>query len=194
MSDQAPSDLCKAHESRISRLEERIHVEREHSREIIRLQERFGNERDLRYKEVGLERDKALKIKEEADKVALDLAREIQKYKDEKANELREQINRERGLYASKDDLTAAIREIKAEIKPLSDFVATRQGQSAGFKMTGTMVVGIATVFGVVLLFSSMIVGAAVFIPKPPANSQYQAVPASVEVTNDDKNKVPVKQ
>jgi len=69
---------------------------------------------DRRYSEVNVEREKALKIKERADEVALGLAREIQTYKDEKANELREQINSERGIYATRNELQAAVREILA--------------------------------------------------------------------------------
>jgi hypothetical protein len=78
--------------------------------------ERFYNERDRRYTEVSVEREKALKIKDEADKAALGLAREIQTYKDEKANELREQIGSERGLYPTKNELTAAVREVRTEL------------------------------------------------------------------------------
>lgn len=92
----------------------RVHVEA-----LRRSDERLENERDRRYSEVNIEREKALKIKEEADKVALDLARQIQTYKDEQANELREQINGERGLYASKEDLVSSVREVRAEISPL---------------------------------------------------------------------------
>lgn len=95
----------------------------------------FAKERDRRYAEVNVEKEKALKIKEAADLAALQLAREIQTYKDEKANELREQINAERGLYATKDDLAALTREsrvaqdnlaaeFQASLKPLNDFVA----------------------------------------------------------------------
>ena len=82
---------------------------------------RFGAERDRRYTEVNLEREKALKIKETADLAALELAREIQTYKDEKANELRSQIERERGSYIT-----------QAELKPLADFVARQQGRQGG--------------------------------------------------------------
>jgi hypothetical protein len=82
---------------------------------------RFMTERDRRYSEVAQEREKALAIKETADLAALELAREIQTYKDEKANELREQINSERGLYLT-----------KAEAKPLFDFIASAQGRSSG--------------------------------------------------------------
>lgn len=74
----------------------------------------FWTERDRRYTAIAVEKEKALKIKETADLAALQLAREIQTYKDEKANELREQISSERGNYASKDDLASTLREIKA--------------------------------------------------------------------------------
>ncbi len=63
----------------------------------------------------------ALKIKEEGDKEALRLAREIQTYKDEKANELREQINSERGLYVT-----------KAELEPIKVYVASQTGRGLG--------------------------------------------------------------
>jgi hypothetical protein len=89
---------------------------------------KFHTERDRRYAEVASEREKALKIKEEADKAALGLAREIQTYKDEKANELREQIASERGLYVTKSELIAAIEKLEATVKPLSNFVTSQQG------------------------------------------------------------------
>lgn len=64
---------------------------------------------------------KALQIKDRADTSALELARTIQTYKDEKANELREQIGSERNLYVT-----------KAELKPIYDYVAAQQGSSRG--------------------------------------------------------------
>jgi vacuolar-type H+-ATPase subunit H len=90
--------------------------------------QRFHEERDRRYAEVALARAEALKIKDEGDKEALRLAREIQTYKDEKANELREQIGAERGLYATKDDLVVMVAKLEAEIKPLDTYVAGQQG------------------------------------------------------------------
>jgi vacuolar-type H+-ATPase subunit H len=93
---------------------------------------RLAAERDQRYAEVKAAEEKALKVKETADAVALGLQRETQTYKDEKANELREQISSERGRYATKDDLTAAVREINATIKPLADYVSTTAGRSGG--------------------------------------------------------------
>jgi vacuolar-type H+-ATPase subunit H len=74
---------------------------------------------DRRYAEVNAAKAEALKIKEAGDAKALDLAREIQDYKDKKANELREQISRERGAYVSQD-----------QFKPIADYVASQQGGS----------------------------------------------------------------
>jgi vacuolar-type H+-ATPase subunit E/Vma4 len=102
----------------------------EHWESLEAANEKFMAERDRRYSEVNIEREKALKIKEEADKAALGLAREIQSYKDEKANQLREQISSERGSYATKDDLSAMVRELTASIQPLSTYVAGMAGKS----------------------------------------------------------------
>jgi hypothetical protein len=90
--------------------------------------EAMGAERDRRYAEVNVEKEKALKIKETADLAALQLAREIQTYKDEKANELRAQIERERGTYATQSDLKALSEKIEALIKPLSEYVLGQRG------------------------------------------------------------------
>ena len=102
-------------------------------------------ERDRRLTEVATEREKALKIKEEADKAALALAREIQTYKDEKANELREQINNERGLYASKEDLINLGKELTATIKPLADYIARDAGKTVGLGLSINALVAILT-------------------------------------------------
>lgn len=80
-------------------------------------------ERDRRYAEVAAEREKALKIKETADETALTLAREIQHYRDEQANNLRAQIERERGDYATQSDLRGVADKMEALIRPLAEFV-----------------------------------------------------------------------
>ncbi len=117
--------------------------------------ERFNAERDRRYAEVNTEREKAIKIKESANQEALLLAREIQQYKDEKANQLREQINSERGLYASKDDLNSAIREINAIMAPVLAYVssnqATGQAYKQGFSWITTLAVAVSAIIGAVL-------------------------------------------
>lgn len=91
---------------------------------------------DRRYTEVNIEKEKALKIKEEADKVALGLARDIQRYKDEKANELREQINSERGLYVTNE-------KFDTTIKPLVDYVSSQNGKDRGLSMGWAIFSGI---------------------------------------------------
>jgi vacuolar-type H+-ATPase subunit H len=110
---------------------------REYFEALRRADHRFDRERDRRYTEVGLARAEALKIKEAGDAKALELAREIQTYKDEKANELREQINQERGLYAT-----------KAEIAPLTAFVLSQQG---GSKVWNAVVAIALTVAGFIV-------------------------------------------
>jgi hypothetical protein len=106
-----------------------VYVElRAHLEALQEEREKFALERDRRYLEVSIEREKALKIKEVADLAALQLAREIQTYKDEKANELRTQIERERGNYASRGDLKALEDKIDATVKPLIEFVSRSRG------------------------------------------------------------------
>ena len=111
--------------------------------------DKFMYERDRRYAEVTQEREKALKIKEVADLAALQLAREIQTYKDEKANELRSQIERERGNYASRGDLNALAEKIDATIKPLADFVARSRG---GTDKWGQIVIGVGLLLSAIAL------------------------------------------
>ena len=122
---------------------------------LRRAEQRFYDERDRRYAEVSLEKEKALRIKEEADKAALALAREIQTYKDEKANELRAQINSERGLYATRGDLQSAIEKIEATLKPVQEFVTSQRGKQQGFSTSGAILTavvgGVAGLVGIVV-------------------------------------------
>jgi hypothetical protein len=104
----------------------------ERDRYLREADQRFGEERDRRYTEVAIEREKALRIKETADLAALGLAREIQTYKDEKANELREQISSERGLYASKEDVKSLDDKLEIRLAPLIAYVASQQGRHEG--------------------------------------------------------------
>lgn len=124
---------------------------REHLEALRKADALFQAERDRRYAEVSIEREKALKIKEIADLAALELARQIQTYKDEKANELREQINSERGLYATKDDLGNAVREMRALMAPLADFVSSQQGRSSGLNSGWTYIVSAAVLLSAVI-------------------------------------------
>jgi mevalonate kinase len=103
---------------------------------------RFAEERDRRYTEVGVEREKALKIKEEADKRALDLQAETQAYKDEKANELRSQIERERGAYVT-----------QAELKPIVEFVNRQQGRTSGISSSAAVLYSVALIVSALLVY-----------------------------------------
>lgn len=82
---------------------------------------RVMEERDRRYTEVQRERDKALVIQASN-----------QAYRDEKANELREQISEERGKYVSQQELAGALSEIKAILTPVVEYVASQQGSRQG--------------------------------------------------------------
>ena len=119
-----------------------------HNEAMRTADEKFQAERDRRYAEVKNAEEKALKVKEEADKAALGLAREIQTYKDEKANELREQINSERGRYATQSDLKAAVEKIEVAMIPMSAFMASQSGRSAGIGFAWQLVV---TVIGLAI-------------------------------------------
>jgi preprotein translocase subunit SecF len=116
---------------------------KEHLEALRAADMRFEEERDRRYTEVNIEREKALKIKETADLAALQLAREIQTYKDEKANELREQINSERGLYATNKD-----------IDPIKSYVSSQTGRG----------LGMYALFGVVMTLLMAAIAIAVYL------------------------------
>jgi hypothetical protein len=92
--------------------------------------QRFEQERDRRYAEVALEREKALKIKETADLAALQLAREFQKERDEKANELRSQIERERGDYPTRSELATVVDKFEAALRPVTDYITSLQARA----------------------------------------------------------------
>ncbi len=121
-------------------------------------EEKFQAERDRRYAEVEQERARALAIKEKADERALNLQAETQAYKDEKANELREQINSERGTYLSRDEYLiqhqALEDKLDTALKPLTSFVTTQQGRAMGVSSTQaflfavvTLVIALVTVY-----------------------------------------------
>lgn len=107
------------------------------------------HERERRDEAVSNERERALRIKEDGDRRALDLASSIQTYKDEQANKHREQINNERGAYATHSELAACIDRLNATIAPLTEFVSGQRGRSSGLSVGWGIVVGAAgIVFG----------------------------------------------
>ncbi len=92
---------------------------------------RFQEERDRRYTEVALEREKALKIKETADETARILVAQNQAYRDEKANELRAQIEGERGNYLSRNEYLATAKESGDRFSRLESFQSKMLGALA---------------------------------------------------------------
>ncbi len=82
---------------------------------------------------------RALSIKETADLAALGLAREHQRYRDEQANQLREQINAERLLYVTRPAMEAATAKLEAELKPVLAFMAAQQGRAVLYAILMTL-------------------------------------------------------
>jgi hypothetical protein len=80
-------------------------------------------ERDRRYAEVAAEREKALALGAAKDEIALNLARDIQRLHDEKANNLQAQMAAERGQFATHAELRVVEEKLAALIKPLAEFV-----------------------------------------------------------------------
>jgi hypothetical protein len=134
-----------------------------HNEALRAAEEKFQREVDRRYAEVKLAEEKALLVKQRADEQALGLAREIQTYKDEKANQLREQITGERGLYATKNDLSSAVDKLEVTMKPALEYVSGAAGRGAGIKDSQ------ATIAWVVAIIASLIaIGSFVFrTPQP---------------------------
>ena len=89
---------------------------------------RFGNERDRRYTEVNIEKEKALKIKETADLAALQLARESQSLKELQNDALRDKTLSESGIYATNAGVAQAIGDLKTSLQPLVDYVSAHKG------------------------------------------------------------------
>lgn len=90
-----------------------------------------GTERDRRYAEVAEERSKALEIKQIADAKALELAAEIQTYKDQQADQLRSVTVNAQGNRAGRDQVLAwfiGSGAIGAALAGVITYVATKGG------------------------------------------------------------------
>jgi hypothetical protein len=133
---------------------------------------RFEDERDRRYTEVNIEKEKALKIKETADLAALSLARESQTYKEQQNDALRDKNLSESGVYATNASLSKVADDIRAstdaaiqglanqtaktlsdfmsEIKPFMNGSLKDEGQQQGSRVTkGNLVTAISVMAGV---------------------------------------------
>jgi hypothetical protein len=89
-----------------------------------RYYDRWMEERDRRYTEVAEARAEALKIKEQADRDALELAQRNQTYKDERSDKMSEDVIGSRGNYATKEDLSQLGNQFATALKPIQDFIA----------------------------------------------------------------------
>jgi hypothetical protein len=107
-----------------------------HNEAMRAASQRFNDERDRRYAEVNVEKEKALKIKETADLAALSLARESQVYKDQQADVMREKNLAASGIYATNADLAGVVEKMEKTLKPIIEFVNTQQGASKGNELT----------------------------------------------------------
>jgi Skp family chaperone for outer membrane proteins len=123
-----------------------------HNEAMRKLQAELDDERDRRYAEVTAEREKALKIKETADRTALELDREIRAYKDEQANNLRRQIDSERGLYVTHAEMVAHAEKTDAVVTPILEYIASTRGQNQGAGSTVTWIFAGTGWIGVIVM------------------------------------------
>lgn len=125
-----------------------------HTDAIDQWRDRFDAERDRRYTEVNIEKEKALKIKETADLAALSLARESQTYKEQQNDALRDKNLAQSGIYATNESVAHAFDELNKQLKPVFDFVVSMQGQTVKgdsiWSRSGTLVAVIAGIIGVI--------------------------------------------
>jgi hypothetical protein len=112
---------------------------------------RFNDERDRRYAEVNVEKEKALKIKETADLAALSLARESQVYKDQQADVMREKNLAASGIYATNADLAGVVEKMEKTLKPIIEFVNTQQGATKGNEITWGKIFASIGALGVII-------------------------------------------
>ena len=109
-------------------------------------------ERDRRYAEVNVEKEKALKIKETADLAALELARESQTYKEQQNDVLRDKNLSESGIYATNASVAAAIGTLRNDLQPVFDFVTGQKSATVNATQISGRILAIgaivATLFG----------------------------------------------
>ena len=101
-----------------------------HSEALRVAERRFMDERDRRYTEVNIEREKALKIKETADRDAMALAREAQTYKEQQNDVQRDKNLSESGVYATNASLSKVADDIRASTEASIQELATATSKS----------------------------------------------------------------
>ena len=104
---------------------------------------RFADERDRRYTEIAVEKEKALKIKETADLAALSLARDSQTYKEQQNDALRDKNLSESGVYATNASVASAFADLRESLQPLVDFVSAAKGATKSSETSWQKVFGV---------------------------------------------------
>lgn len=94
---------------------------------------------------------RALQIKEVGDGKALDLQKETQQYKDEKANELREQISNERGAYLTRLEFNTSHQALIDKIDALTTRIAATEGRSGGLNQGWVWLLGAIVAIGTII-------------------------------------------
>lgn len=141
-----------------------------HNDEVRQLEKDLNTERDRRYSEVNIEKEKALKIKETADRDALGLAREAQTYKDQQADKLRDKNLSESGIYATTAFVSNEVQDLRkyvaselggvnTKLQELINGVSTAQGQEKGQSITWGKIMSLIISGGVFVSIAGAIVG-----------------------------------
>ena len=89
-------------------------------------------ESDRRYGEVNIEREKALKIKDTADRDALELSRKRQEERDTQSDAMRDQTLASSGVYATNASVAKSFEKLEETLAPFIKYVAELQGAGAG--------------------------------------------------------------
>ena len=142
---------------------------REHNEAMRMADLRFHEERDKRYSSENELRAMALRIKETADAKALDLASQIQTYKDDKADKTREQSLSERGAYVTHSDLasvfaktenqlTSFIEEMKVVLKPVLAHIAEDKGAAISTNKLYAGITILVVILGAVFTFVNYLI------------------------------------
>ena len=108
-------------------------------------------ERDRRYAEVNVEKEKALKIKETADLAALELARESQTYKEQQNDVIRDKSLADSGVYATNSSVAAAITSLRTDLQPLFDFVSGQKGATSGSDRISGRILAVGAILATLL-------------------------------------------
>ena len=133
-----------------------------HNEAMRESKSRFDEERDRRYAEVNIEKEKALRIKETADLAALNLAREGQQYKDIQADKMRDKNLEASGIYVTNADLQTVMSQLSTNqsnfadkmenaLKPLVEYVNGQQGATSGNQITWGKIFSSIGVAGIIV-------------------------------------------